>query len=230
MTQQEELPLQQRLEAVYEFAYSLHKGQFRKGYPLPYISHPLDVAKRLLSWGAAHLADSFTVIAAAILHDVVEDTQPWMRELTRQMILEKFGPAVAKLVDELTFRDKAEGETDADYRISKELYIGSFADKSDYALLVKVADRLCNVDDFARDGDFNYSGKYLSKANSLYLALEQRLISVGQDFQKSLGKGWNKDPYVQAFQNAMNDFYHVRNQYQGERWDKALGRLTEIPY
>jgi hypothetical protein len=120
-----------------------------------------------------------------------------------------------------------DGETDADYRISKELYIGSFKDKSDSALIIKVADRLMNVDDFYLGGDFKYSGKYLAKANALYLALEERVESIGKDLKEIVGRSWNQVDYIQTFVRAFQDFDDLRDQYRGDEWDHLLGRLDQ---
>ncbi|WP_409291994.1 HD domain-containing protein [Peribacillus sp. SCS-37] len=70
------------------FARSAHQGQIRKIRGTPYIEHPLNVAEILRS---AHFAEE--VVAAGLLHDVVEDTS-----VTIQEIQLEFGPEVARLV------------------------------------------------------------------------------------------------------------------------------------
>lgn len=74
-------------EAV-EFAERAHRGAVRKGSCIPYITHPLDAAVI-----AASITDDPEVIAAAVLHDVLEDTRVTKEELERQ-----FGSRVAGLV------------------------------------------------------------------------------------------------------------------------------------
>jgi len=77
---------------AYEFATAAHEGQVRKYTGEPYIIHPLAVAEAV----AAHVNDK-EAIAAAALHDTVEDT-----ETTHEDILERFGETVAEYVWYLT--------------------------------------------------------------------------------------------------------------------------------
>ena len=79
------------LDRAYEVAAKAHDGQLRRSGE-PYISHPLNVAKLLVELGM----DSQSV-AAALLHDVVEDTA-----VTLDEIKSKFGADVALLVDGVT--------------------------------------------------------------------------------------------------------------------------------
>lgn len=76
-----------------EFAIKAHAGQKRKYTGEPYINHPIEVAAILRKRG------SFTneVIAAALLHDVVEDT-----DVTLEQIAERFGLIVAEFVYAVT--------------------------------------------------------------------------------------------------------------------------------
>ena len=81
------------LEA-YGFGASAHKGQTRKSGE-PYITHPVAVAQEL-----AEMHLDAEAICAAILHDVVEDT-----EATLEEIHERFGEDVALIVDGVSHRD-----------------------------------------------------------------------------------------------------------------------------
>jgi (p)ppGpp synthase/HD superfamily hydrolase len=73
---------------VIAFATDAHEGQVRKYVETPYIEHPLRVAKLLFDLGM-----SYEVVAAAILHDTVEDC-----DTTADDIFERFGQVVADLV------------------------------------------------------------------------------------------------------------------------------------
>ena len=92
------------LEA-YEFGAVAHEGQTRKSGE-PYITHPVAVAQEL-----AEMHLDWEAICAAILHDVVEDTEASLEEIT-----EKFGEEVALIVDgvskldQIQFRSRAEGQ------------------------------------------------------------------------------------------------------------------------
>ena len=79
------------IEKAYNTAYNAHKGQFRKSGE-PYIIHPLNVAYIVASWGL----DTQT-ICAALLHDVVEDT-----EVTYEDIEKLFSEEIAEIVEGVT--------------------------------------------------------------------------------------------------------------------------------
>jgi hypothetical protein len=79
-----------------EFATIAHDGQYRKGLRLPYIVHPLGVAKILIEYSC-----SPEIIIAGILHDVVEDTPVSLEEIRN-----RFGQKVAILVESVTEPDK----------------------------------------------------------------------------------------------------------------------------
>ncbi len=122
------------VEQAFEFSASAHRGQKRLSGD-DYISHAIEVAKILV---AQHL-DSIT-IAAALLHDVVEDSDVALHE-----IRERFGDEVAGLVDgltkisSLTFRSAAEAQSE-NYR---KLLLSIARDAR--VIMVKLADRLHNM-------------------------------------------------------------------------------------
>lgn len=72
-----------------EFATKAHEGQFRKGTTRPYIVHPLEVCEIV-----ATLTDDQEVIAAAVLHDTVEDCDG----VTEEVIEREFNARIAQLV------------------------------------------------------------------------------------------------------------------------------------
>ena len=81
-----------------EFATKAHSGQYRKGTKIPYITHPLNVAKTLIQ-----LECSEPVIVAGILHDTLEDTRVTFDEL-----LEIFGREIADLVNSASEPNKSD--------------------------------------------------------------------------------------------------------------------------
>ena len=76
------------LDKAIIFAVNAHRGQFRKGSDTPYILHPMEAAAIV---GTMTADDE--VLAAAVLHDTVEDTGT-----TIEQIREQFGERVAALV------------------------------------------------------------------------------------------------------------------------------------
>jgi (p)ppGpp synthase/HD superfamily hydrolase len=150
---------QERIQAAFDFAAIHHSGQFRKGYfsqaYIPYIAHPLDVMRRVQGWGFTD--NHLDVLVVALLHDVLEDTKA-DKAGTLIDIRFRFGGVVAKCVEELTYTGKT--------KVGKATYMKSFADKSIISYVVKVADRLCNTNDF-QVIDPAYAWEYLKKANHL---------------------------------------------------------------
>ncbi len=128
---------EEQLESVmhaYEFGAAAHDGQKRKSGEA-YISHPVAVAQELADM---HLDSQ--AITAALLHDVVEDT-----EASLAQIEENFGPEVAGLVDgvskldQIQFRSRAEAQAES----FRKMMLAMIEDIR--VILVKLADRLHNM-------------------------------------------------------------------------------------
>jgi (p)ppGpp synthase/HD superfamily hydrolase len=117
------------------FATEQHDGQVRRGTDLPYITHPIAVSYIVAQFKRSrHLPE---LVIAAILHDVLEDTETSFADLAA-----RFTPLVASLVHELT-SDAAEIA-----RVGKLEYLKSkMVGMSSYALVIKLADRLHNISD-----------------------------------------------------------------------------------
>lgn len=126
----------QILEAVH-FAAEKHRDQRRKNEgQTPYINHPIAVAETLRVFGI----DDTDVLVAALLHDVLEDT-----ETTPDEILERFGERVLAIVQEMT-DDKSLPK-----QVRKDLQIEGAPNLSEQARWVKLADKICNVNDIAKN-------------------------------------------------------------------------------
>ncbi len=108
-----------------------HAGQVRNGSGgMPYIEHPVAVAALLDEHGFGE-----EVLAAALLHDVVEDSATTVAELR-----ELFGEPVAGLVEALS-----DDESIGDYRERKREHRGRVAAADGDALAIYGADKLTNV-------------------------------------------------------------------------------------
>ena len=90
---EEYLSSAERIRHAQRFAYAKHTGQFRKDGKTPYTNHPRDVAETVFR----HESSTADMVAAAWLHDVVEDCGVTVAEIKLE-----FGDEVAKLVDWLT--------------------------------------------------------------------------------------------------------------------------------
>jgi guanosine-3',5'-bis(diphosphate) 3'-pyrophosphohydrolase len=123
-----------RLLAAAEFAAFKHREQRRKGVRgSPYINHPLAVASVLATEAGIEDVD---VLAAAILHDTIEDTDTTAAELERE-----FGHEVAAIVVEVT-DEKIQSKA-----LRKRLQIAHAPHLSPQAKLVKLADKIVNLRD-----------------------------------------------------------------------------------
>ena len=116
------------------FAALKHRDQRRKDAEAsPYINHPIALADLL--WDLGGVRDP-VVIAAALLHDTIEDTNTTRAELRRL-----FGAKIAGIVGEVTDDKRLPKER------RKELQIEHAAHISKSAKLVKLADKICNLRD-----------------------------------------------------------------------------------
>ncbi|WEG10490.1 bifunctional (p)ppGpp synthetase/guanosine-3',5'-bis(diphosphate) 3'-pyrophosphohydrolase [Microbacterium horticulturae] len=120
------------LERAYATAERAHDGQKRQSGE-PYITHPLAVAQVLADLGLGPRA-----VAAALLHDTVEDTDYSLAELTRD-----FGDEVAMLVDGVTKLDKVKYGESAQAETVRKMIVAMSRDIR--VLIIKLADRLHNA-------------------------------------------------------------------------------------
>ena len=124
----------EQIMSAYEFGAEAHDGQTRRSGE-PYISHPIAVAQIL-----ADMHIDGQAISAAILHDVVEDTEIGVDDLQ-----ERFGSEIAALVDgvskleQMQFNSRAEAQAES-FRKMMLAMIGDIR-----VILVKLADRVHNM-------------------------------------------------------------------------------------
>jgi (p)ppGpp synthase/HD superfamily hydrolase len=121
--------------AAVAYARDAHEGQRRKVDDAPFIAHPLEVASLLYYAGAPD-----HVIAAGILHDVIEKTPADAAEVSR-----RFGPRVATLVVAVS-----EDETVTPYRERKAALREHAARVGEEALMVLAADKVSKARELQR--------------------------------------------------------------------------------
>jgi (p)ppGpp synthase/HD superfamily hydrolase len=130
------------LRKAYSVALEAHEGQRRRGSREPYVTHPLAVARRLREEGFGD-----EVVAAAILHDAVEDSEVSLEEIVRD-----FGRPIAELVAALT-EDPSLQDWGARKRAIRQHVVEAGPD----AIAIYTADKLTNVGDtrvlYAREGE-----------------------------------------------------------------------------
>lgn len=149
------------IERAYTVAERAHRGQKRRSGE-PYITHPIAVAQILAELGVAPVA-----IAAALLHDTVEDTDYGLDQLT-----DDFGDEIAMLVDGVTKLDKVKYGDSAQAETVRKMVVAMSKDIR--VLVIKLADRLHN----ARTWGFVSSDSAKRKAQEtleIYAPLAHRL-------------------------------------------------------
>lgn len=162
-------PISDLVQEARHFASAAHGavGQRRKYTHDPYIVHPAAVAKLVAS-----VTDDAEMIAAAWLHDTVEDT-----EATIAQIRESFGPAVAELVGWLTDVSRPE---DGNRAVRKERDRQHIARAPSRAKTVKLADLIDNTSSIVR---------YDPGFARVYLVEKRRLLEVLKEGDQTL---WHK--------------------------------------
>lgn len=138
-------------ERALSIAREAHHGQSRR-HGAPYISHPLAVHTLVGELGhAVGLAVDEAALAAALLHDVIEDS-----DIGREELAARFGDAVATDVWLLTKSGKGEAATAAYYaRMAREA--------SDAVRLIKVCDRVHNLSELHLAPSLDKLGQYVDE-------------------------------------------------------------------
>jgi (p)ppGpp synthase/HD superfamily hydrolase len=155
------------------FAEEAHRGVTRRYTGEPYVTHPFNVAM-LVSTATA----DEEVVAAALLHDVLEDTAVSLDEITAA-----FGPRVAALVVEVTDVYTAKRHPDLNRVSRKALERERLATVSNEAKTIKLADLVDNTGSIMTH-DPNFGRVYLKEKELLLEALgggDERLMSLARN-------------------------------------------------
>ncbi|MBQ3860464.1 MAG: HD domain-containing protein [Clostridia bacterium] len=124
------------------FAARAHDGQFRKGTSIPYIVHPMEAAAI-----AAGISEDPDVIAAAVLHDTVEDTGASI-----EMIKDQFGARVAELVAAESENKREDQKAEDTWKVRKQETIDHLLRTTDRDVkILALADKLSNLRAIYRD-------------------------------------------------------------------------------
>jgi len=158
------------IESAINIAVRSHYNQKRKGTELPYIVHPIDVMRRVAYWG---MTDQ-EILAAAVLHDTLEECAKNKVAETEFCIRQSCGKIVLRIVQALTHNPSKQ---------TKAKYIESFSNKSKVVIIIKLADRLCNLNDFWM-ADNPYYDKYFEKGMPLFKLVPK--LSEASGFEKIL--------------------------------------------
>jgi myo-inositol-1(or 4)-monophosphatase len=183
-------------------AMKAHEGQYRKGdEKVPYVLHPLEVGIIL-----SRFTDNENLIVAAILHDVVEDT-----DIELESIKSEFGEDIAKLVEILTEDKSIEDRTQR-----KTQYLNRLVNYK-VAYMIKAVDALTNMQDlFALIREHGQAGWTYFKSSPDFLMFYYRRIldDLRHDLPNSL-----IEQYVSALKDL--EYSHLLPNDKGELGFKA---------
>ena len=192
------------------FAVERHAGQRRKGDGKPFIVHPIAVGRILAKEG---MPDE--VVAAGILHDVLEDTPTTAQELAR-----RFGPRVAGMVEEVTEPDRRHS-----WEQRKRAYLRHLNKASRGALAISCADKLHNTASllaaYRREGPIVF-GRFSR-------GMDQKL-DYHQKVYRAVRRSWPNAPFVDRLQRAVQRMEEVvRHQMRGEPKEVEAKFLARDP-
>ena len=151
------------LKKAYNFASDGHLNQKRASGE-PYITHPLQVALYL-----SELSMDLETIIAAILHDLIEDT-----DITYKNIKKEFGTDVANIVDGVTKLDKIQYNTNEEAKAEAIRKMVIAMSKDIRVLILKLADRLHNIQTINYLDDYKQE-RIASETLYVYAPLAHRL-------------------------------------------------------
>ena len=153
----------EQVRLAYRFADQAHLGQMRKNGD-PYITHPIAVAQICTEWKLDAQA-----LAAALMHDVLEDCG-----VSKQDMTERFGVAIAELVDGLTKLDKLEFDSREQNQAEsfRKMLLAMARDVR--VILIKLADRTHNMRTMG-DMPRNKWGRISSETLEIYAPIAHRL-------------------------------------------------------
>lgn len=129
------------LDQAILFATEAHKGQLRKGSETPYILHPLEAAAIV-----GTMTSDDEIIAAAVLHDVVEDT-----DTTIEQIEALFGRRIAGFVAAESENKREELPAEASWKIRKQETLDHLGSAPIEVKMLTLGDKLSNIRSIYRD-------------------------------------------------------------------------------
>jgi len=154
-------------EKAFRFAEHAHRGHTRKGEDVPYLTHLVTVSIRLAKHGF-----SDEVIAAGLLHDVVEDTS-----ITIEEIKEQFGDEVSELVATVTYDESLSWEE------KRFAYVKAVKEGSEGAKAISIMDKIHNAESILVAYD-EVGGKVWDRFNrgkEIKIATDEKMLKAFED-------------------------------------------------
>lgn len=173
-----ELPLVHR---ALKRAMKAHKKQDRDGSsPLPYVTHPVDVLN-LVRYDAGVVDEE--ILAAAVLHDVLEETTE-----TPDALGKEFGKRVLQLVKELTREelDRAGLNDEEVWHLRTQAMLEEIDRMSNEAKLIKLADRASNLRAALLTRDGEYLSRYVRQSHLILDHIDRSVCPILWDRVRDL--------------------------------------------
>jgi (p)ppGpp synthase/HD superfamily hydrolase len=163
-----------KLQKAFNFAKEKHEDQKRKFTGKPYLNHLEDTANLL--WEANESTET-DIFIAALLHDVVEDTETEFKEVGQL-----FGSSVMGLVEELTSDKKKQNF------VGKGIYLTEKINKlSDIAFTIKLCDRLSNVMDLNDENiPSDFKRQYIKETEYIINHLDRKINGIQKNLLKRI--------------------------------------------
>lgn len=198
---------------AFEFANEAHKGVRRRSGE-PYVIHSISVAKIVVT----EIGLGCKSIAAALLHDVVEDTEYTIEDIKRL-----FGEKIASLVDGLT-KIKAAMDTEGN-NLQAENFKRIILTLNDdvRVILIKLADRLHNIRTIDSMPDYK-KGKILSETMYIFIPLAHRLGLY--NIKSEMENIWLKTINPEVYEELSNKIDAVIEQ-KGEVMNRFIKPISD---
>ena len=159
------------LEEAIIYSTIMHQGKVRKITRSPYILHPLEVAQIL-----SGMTDDMEIIAAGVLHDIVEDTDGTLKEIEK-----RFGKRVAELVDSESEKEYESEDRAATWRRRKEESLEKLKTSTDIGVkMLWLADKLANMRSLA--------GSYGELGDKVWDYLHQKDPEIHKWYYKTIAE------------------------------------------
>lgn len=177
------------------FAVKAHSGMKRKGTDIPYISHPLEAFSI-----AASITNDDKVLAAAALHDVVEDTDYTIEDIKRE-----FGEEVAELVASDSENKREYLPAEQTWEIRKQETLEALKNSTMEEQIITISDKLSNVRAIYRD--------YFTIGESLWQRFNQKDKNKQRWYYESIAENLNllRDTF------AYREYVFLLNKIFGEK-------------
>ena len=179
-----------------EFAAERHRTQFRKGLDrTPFINHPVQVASLLANDAGETDTD---LLAAAILHDVIEDTVSSVAEKNElvQTMHEIFGTSITSIALEVTDDKTIEKKDRKRLQVENAPFVSLRAKK------LRIADKIMNIRDITanppEDWTLQRIADYFDWAEKVVAGLRGVNLKLEMMFDESLARGRMKYGFMRS--------------------------------